>query len=291
MIVGTSYIIFVIVGSVNIINLKKKAYEKIPCYYWNWAVRQGNCRNVVYQCTQQPYGRWIAEFPALQRIILESAERVGARLVLAENLYGYGDRNGAPIRDDSPLAATDGKGRTQADMSEEAFEAHKAGRLSVVSARASDFFGPWAWEQSHLGSRSLGPLAKGKTASILGSPDVPHTFTYIKDFRKALTILGTTGKGDGKAWLVPNDRPQLTQREALNIASDLLGTSLKVKALTRLLLSIASIFIPVVRELLPLLYQFEKPYIVESNTFQGIFGLEPTPFDRALSETVHWIRK
>lgn len=246
---------------------------------------------VVYQCAQPPYGRWAEEFPAFQRAVLEAAERAGARLVLAENLYGYGDRDGAPIRDDSPLAAADTKGRTRAAMSEEAFAAHAAGRLAVASARASDFFGPWAWGQSYLGARSLGPLARGKPASVLGSPDVPHTFTYIRDFGEALAVLGTTGRGDGRAWLVPNDRPLQTQREALSLAAELLGSPPRIRATGRSALTLASLFIPIVRELLPLLYQFEKPYIVESDSFRRRFGLEPTPFDRALAETIDWMRK
>ncbi len=245
----------------------------------------------VYQCAQPPYGRWAAEFPAFQRAVLEAAERAGARLVLAENLYGYGDRGGAPIRDDSPMAAADAKGRTRLAMSEEAFAAHEAGRLPVAAVRASDFFGPWAWGQSHLGARSLGPLARGKAASILGSPDVPHTFTYVGDFGAALAILGTTGEGDGRAWLAPNDRPLQTQREALSPAAGLLGRPLRVKALGRPALTLASLFVPVVRELLPLLYQFEKPYVVESDSFRRRFGMEPTPFDGALAQTIDWMRK
>lgn len=245
----------------------------------------------VYQCAQPPYGRWVSEFPTFQRAALDAAERAGARLVLAENLYGYGDREGSPIQDDNPLAATDAKGRTRAAMSREAFEAHAAGRLPVAAARASDFFGPWAWEQSHLGARSLGPLARGKAASVLGSPDVPHTFTYIRDFGEALAILGTTGQGDGQAWIVPNDRPSRTQREALSRAADILGLPLRIKPMSRAALTLASPFVPILRELVPLLYQFEKPYVVESDSFRFRFGMNPTPFDRALAETVDWMRK
>lgn len=245
----------------------------------------------VYQCAQPPYGRWASEFPAFQRAVLEAAERAGARLILAENLYGYGDTGGRPMTDDSPMGATDAKGRTRAAMSEEAFAAHAAGRLAVASARASDFFGPWAWGQSHLGARSLGPLARGKAASVLGSPDLPHTFTYIRDFGEALAVLGTTGRGDGRAWLVPNDRPRQTPREALSLAAGLLGRPLRIRATGRTALTLAYLFVPIVRELLPLLYQFEKPYIVESDTFRTRFGMEPTPFDRALAETIDWMRK
>ncbi len=245
----------------------------------------------VYQCAQPPYGRWVAEFPGFQRAILEAAERAGARLALAENLYGYGDRDGLPIGDDSPMAPKDAKGVLRAAMSEEAFAAHRAGRLPVVSARASDFFGPWAWEQSHLGARALGPLSRGKPTSMLGSLDQPHTYTYVRDFGAALAILGVSGEGDGRAWLVPNDRPAQTQREAIALASEILAKPLKARAAGKFALGLASLFVPVVRELLPLLYQFEKPYIVASSSFHERFGMGATPFASAMAETIRWMKK
>jgi nucleoside-diphosphate-sugar epimerase len=244
----------------------------------------------VYQCGQPPYSRWATEFPSFQRAILEAAERAGARLVLAENLYGYGDRDGRPIGDESAMAAKDAKGIVRAAMSEEAFAAHRAGRLPVVSARASDFFGPWAWDQSHLGARALRPLSRGKPASMLGSLDQPHTYTYVRDFGTALAILGISGEGYGRAWLVPNDRPTQTQREALAIAAGILAKPLRAKAAGRPALALASLFAPVVRELLPLLYQFEKPYVVASGSFQERFGMGATPFDIAMADTIAWMR-
>jgi len=83
----------------------------------------------VYQCAQPPYGRWAAEFPAFQRAVLEAAERAGARLLLAENLYGYGDRGGAPIRDDG------GRGRPGLACAERPAAPNPAGS-SVPGGRA-----------------------------------------------------------------------------------------------------------------------------------------------------------
>jgi len=244
----------------------------------------------VYQCAQPEYSRWVEEFPALQRAVLGAAARSGARLVLADNLYPYGDRDGKPMSEDSPYTATDAKGKVRAAMSEEAFAAHRAGRLRVSAARASDFFGPWAWEQSHLGARSLGPLSRGKAASMLGALDLPHTFTYVRDFGAALAELGLSDKGDGKTWFVPSDRPRQTQREAMAEGARALGLPLRVSALGRPMMTILSLFVPVLREILPLLYQFEKPYIMESGAFERTFGLKATPFDRAMAETVAWAR-
>ncbi|MCK7472005.1 MAG: NAD(P)H-binding protein [Desulfomicrobium escambiense] len=214
---------------------------------------------VVYQCAQPPYGRWAAEFPAFQRAVLEAAERAGARLVLAENLYGYGDRGGAPIRDDSPMAAADAKGRTRLAMSEEAFAAHEAGRLPVAAVRASDFFGPWAWEQSHLGARSLGPWPGARPPPSwdprMSPTHSPTSGTSEPPSRSS----GRRGKGTAGPGLRRTTGRFKPSGEALSPAAGLLGRPLRVKALGRPALTPASLFVPVVRELLPLLYQFEKP--------------------------------
>jgi hypothetical protein len=46
--------------------------------------------SAVYQCVNAPYRQWPERFPPLQRGVLAAAERTGPRLVVPENLYGYG---------------------------------------------------------------------------------------------------------------------------------------------------------------------------------------------------------
>ena len=57
---------------------------------------------VVYQCAQPAYHRWAEQFPALQQSILEGAVASRAKLVIADNLYMYGDPNGQTLHEDSP---------------------------------------------------------------------------------------------------------------------------------------------------------------------------------------------
>ncbi len=245
---------------------------------------------VVYQCAQPPYDKWPELFPLFQQRILEATRDIGASLVLAENLYAYGDTQGQPLTEKLPLKAEDKKGYTRARMIEAAYEAHAKGQLKVTSARASDFYGPWALEQSALGARSLLPLLSGKPALMMGNVDLPHTYTYVKDFGTALAILGTSEQSWGKAWHVPSDRPDITPREVLQMAAELTGTSLKIKAMRRPMMSVLSLFIPILREILPLSYQFEKPYILDSSAMQQVFGMKPTPLRQALQETITWIK-
>ena len=101
--------------------------------------------DVVYFCLDAPdYHRWPEQFPPLQHGVLTAAEAAGARLVVLENLYGYGPVDDRELDETLPLAATSAKGRTRAAMTQELLDAHDAGTVEVAIGRASDYFGPGA---------------------------------------------------------------------------------------------------------------------------------------------------
>ncbi|MDP1604424.1 MAG: NAD(P)H-binding protein, partial [Legionella sp.] len=52
---------------------------------------------VVYQSSQPEYHQWVEKFPALQKSIIDGLTGGNAKLVLVENLYMYGETNGAPM--------------------------------------------------------------------------------------------------------------------------------------------------------------------------------------------------
>lgn len=56
------------------------------------------------------------------------------------------------------------------------------------------------------------PALQGKSASLVGNLDLPHTYTYIEYFGEAMVILGQHEEAMGQVWHVPNP-PTLTQRE------------------------------------------------------------------------------
>lgn len=243
---------------------------------------------VVYQCAQPPYNKWAEAFPPLQAAIIEGVSANGARLVLAENLYMYGEVDG-PIHEGLPYRAHTKKGRVRAEMAEAAFAAHEAGRLPVTAGRASDFYGPWATD-STMGERVFYPALNGKAAQIIGNPEMPHTHTYIGDYGEALVLLGEREEAQGRAWHVPNDQPSLTQREFVNLIFAELGKEPKISAMGKLMMRIGGLFIPEARESVEMMYEFEKPFVVDSSAFENTFGMRPTPVREALRPTVAWYR-
>ncbi len=242
---------------------------------------------VAYQCAQPRYHEWAEKFPPLQTAIIEGLSDRGVKLVIGENTYMYGDTGGRPLTEDLPYAAHTRKGQVRAAMSEAALAAHKAGKVPVALGRGSDFFGPWALGSSH-GERVFYRALAGKAASFGGKLDLPHTATYIEDFGRALVILGERDEALGQAWHVPNDRPQITQRQFAELVFAETGHPVKASAMGKTMLRIGGLFIPEARESIEMLYEFEKPFIVDSSRFERTFGMKATPMAEAINATVAW---
>jgi nucleoside-diphosphate-sugar epimerase len=249
---------------------------------------------VVYQCSQPEYTRWAEDFPRLQKSILDGLEACGEtaserpRLVMGDNLYMYGPVEGK-IHEGLPYAAHTRKGRIRARMAEELLEAHRMGRLRVTIGRGSDFFGPGVLG-SLAGETIFGALAKGKAASILGNPDLPHSYTFIDNFGKALVILGEREEALGQAWHVPNAQA-VTTRQLVTLAASAFGTQPKMMVANGLVMRLVGLFVPVVREMIELEYEVVKPYVVDDSKFKTAFGDHSTPLNEAVRQTADWFSK
>jgi nucleoside-diphosphate-sugar epimerase len=244
---------------------------------------------VVYQSAQPPYHKWPEKFPPLQKSIIDGLTGSGAKLVLIENLYMYGDIDGKPMTEDMPYIAHTRKGRVRGEISKAAFEAHKEGRLRVTAARGGNFFGPWGTD-STMGARVFYPLLSGKPAQLIGRIDLPHTHTYLKDFGTTLVILGERDEADGQVWHVPNDQPMMAQGELVRLFAEEAGVELKTSSMGRMMMRIGGLFIPEAKESVEMMYEFDQPFIVDSSKFEKTFGMKATPMREAIKETVAWYK-
>jgi len=162
--------------------------------------------------------------------------------------------------------------------------AHRAGRLRVVAGRASDFFGPGV-EGSAVGSRFFGALARGKAAEVVGDPGRLHTYTYIADYGEALVRLSEAPATWGRAWHVPNS-PAITTRALAGRAAAIAGTEPRLRCLSRWQLRLIGTFVPAVREMVEMLYEFEEDWLVDHSAYAAALGDHATPLDAALAATM-----
>jgi nucleoside-diphosphate-sugar epimerase len=233
--------------------------------------------DTLYNCANPPYHRWPELWPPMAAAMLDVAMSSGAVLVTMGNLYGYGPVD-HPMTEDDPLASTGSKGRIRAAMWSDALAAHRAGRIQMTEARASDFYGPDVVETSFFG-RNVERLLAGRKTFVLGDPDVPHSATYVPDVGRTLAVLGTDPRAWGKAWHVPT-APAISQREMASRFCRVVGAPpARVGALPSVLVAAAGLVSPVLREFRETRYQFDRPFVIDSSACASTFGMEATSLD------------
>jgi len=241
--------------------------------------------HAIYNCANPPYNKWASDWPPLAASLLSAAERTGARLVTLSNLYGYAKPT-SPMKTTNPLDPPSVKGGIRADMWRQALAAHETGRVQVTEARASDFIGPDIGENGRMSDRLVPRLLKGKSVSLPGELDVIHSWTAIDDVARTLVTLGTDDRALGRAWHVPT-APPVSQRDMVHRLCEIAGIKpVKVSKMPALAISLAGLFMPVVRELKEVAYQFDAPFVIDSTETTKVFGLEPTPIDETLRATL-----
>jgi len=242
---------------------------------------------VVYQTLNPPYHQWTELFPGLQAGVLAAAQATGARLVSMENVYMYGRANGQPFTEARPYEAHTRKGKLRARMARDLLAAHQAGRVQVAIGRASDYFGPRGGAQSNLGDRVFPAALGGKTATVMGDPDQPHTYTWIPDIGEGLAVLGEHPDAPGEVWHLPNDPETRTTRQLVETVYRLAGQPrARLRSMPPLLLRAVGLFNPTVRELIELQYEFQEPFVVDSSKIAAKLDVHATPVEQALAETL-----
>lgn len=243
--------------------------------------------SVVYMVVQPEYTRWAQEFPALLAAVLEGVSQAGARLVFADNLYSYGPVTGA-LTEISPEAPQSRKGAVRLALAGTLLAAHRAGRLPVVIARASDYYGPGV-HSSAVGSAFFGAIQAGKRPQWIGRSDQLHSFSFIGDVARALVMLARHPTAFGQVWHVPAAEPLTATGFAAQIAAQAHTRPTTPSTLSGLPLRALGLFIPLLRELADVQYQFSAPFVIDGTRFADAFGFRPTPHPEATGQTLTWL--
>lgn len=245
---------------------------------------------VLYNCANPRYDRWLEDWPPIASALLGAAERTGARLVTASNLYPYAPPEG-PLVEGSPLTTSLAKGMVRARIWADALAATEAGRVEATEARASDFFGPRVTDQGHMGERVVPRLLAGKSLLLVGDPDAMHSWTYVPDLARTLVALGESPSAPGRVWHVPTAPPR-SAREMVDLLAAAAGVPVpRLRRAPSALLRAAGLVSRDLREVVRVLYQWERPFVIDSSAAQSELGLLPTPPAEAAAATVAWWRE
>ncbi|WP_395576330.1 NAD-dependent epimerase/dehydratase family protein [Streptomyces sp. BK79] len=240
---------------------------------------------VVHHCVNVAYHLQVEVMPRVQEAVLTAVEEKGARLVVLDTLYPYGETGGAVMTEGSPWQATSRKGRMRAELDERYLATHRAGRARVVLGRSADFVGPGVLGSTLGAAVFPGALTGGEVVGI-GDIDLPHSYTDIRDVAAGLATLGERPEGDGRVWHLPT-AAAVSTRQVHTVIEKRVGRPLNVVLLTeprpfgpfdeRFMAEYAEMF-----------YQHTEPQIMDSTAFERAFGLAPRSLEDTVDATVTW---
>jgi len=256
-----------------------------------FATEAAHGASVVYHCMNPPYSTavWARELPRLLDSLVNAAARAGARLVVLDNVYMLGKPKGRPLDEDSPIAPSSRKGEIRASVNARLMEAHARGDVRAVVGRASDFYGPGG-TNSYFGDAFWPKALSAGIAQTLVTLDTPHTYHYTGDVVRGLAGLADApDDACGRWWMLPCAGAETT-RQIIARFSAALGRELRIRPVSRIALRSLGFFVPLLRELDEMGYQWNEPFIASDRQFRERFGGTATPLDQGAPVTVEWAR-
>ena len=226
---------------------------------------------------QYDHNVWKAQWPPLVRNVIDACKIHGAKLVFFDNMYMYDGNSLDGMTEDTPVNPPSRKGKVRAELSRMILEEVATGKLTALIARAADFYGP-GLRNSMLTQTVFKPLSEGKKANWLGSVSYKHSFTYTPDAGIATAILGNTPDAYGQVWHLPTAADPPTGKEWIEMIAREIGKPPKFQAAPKFMVSILGLFIPIMKEMVEMVYQYDRDYIFDSTMFESRFNFKPTAY-------------
>ncbi len=226
---------------------------------------------IVYLTAGLPYNSkiWQEQWPIVMRNVIDACKKHHAKLVFFDNLYMYGQVHGT-MTESTPFNAVSKKGLARAKIASMLLEEIKNKTLTAMICRAPEFYGPRN-TLSGTNATIFDNIKKHKKLQVLISENTLRTLIYTPDAGRATALLGNTNDAYNQTWHLPCDTNRLTTKQFIELCSTINGTEYKYSVLKKGMISILALFIPLLKELKELLYQWEQDYIFDCTKFNNRF--------------------
>lgn len=243
--------------------------------------------DIVYVTVGFPYSAkvWQNLWPPFIKHVIDGCIQNKAKLVFFDNVYAIGGDHVKHITEESPISPCSAKGVVRAELDKLILEAIEQRKLKAIIARSPDFF-------SEVKATSMSMnliydnLAKGKKAQWLCDAQKVHSMGYTPDLAKGTAILGNTEEAYNQIWNLPTDPEKITGEGWINLFAQEMNTSNKYQILPNWLMKILGLFIPIMKELPEMNYQFDRDYYFDSSKFNKHFNYSPTKNAIAVKQTI-----
>ena len=242
--------------------------------------------DVVFLVAGLPYKikTWQTQWHIVMQNAIDACAEHGAKLIFFDNVYMYGKVNGM-MTEETPFNPCSKKGDVRAHIAQMLLDAVATKKITGMIARAADFYGPNT-PLSMFTTLVVENVLKGKSPQALVRTDAKHSFTFTPDCGRALIDLALDNSAYNQTWHLPTCNPAMTAQEMSDTFLKLIPSEKnKMQVLSKTVLSILGLFIPILRELKEMLYQYESEYYFDSTKFEKHFGYGATNYEQGLQQT------
>lgn len=236
---------------------------------------------------QYKYKIWKESWPTFTKNVIDACKEHNCKLVFFDNIYMYDSNYLNGMTEETPINPPSKKGEIRAEIAKMIMDEVDAGNLTALIARSADFYGPKIKTTSMLTETVFKPLNNNKKANWMCSVDVKHSFTYTPDAAKATALLGNSEKAYNQVWHLPTAENPLTGKEWIEAIAKEMGVKPKYQIATRFIVKLLGLFIPIMREMPEMLYQYDRDYVFNSDKFRRHFDLQPTPYLEGIREIIN----
>lgn len=236
---------------------------------------------IVYVTVGFPYEAkfWAKNWPPFMKNVIEACKKFDCKLVFFDNVYMYDPEHMAKMTEETPIRPVSKKGRVRADLQRMIMDEVESGALQALIARCADYYGPSVKGTSILTETVFKPLSEGKKANWMGSDKYKHSYTYTPDAGKATALLGNTEDAFGGIWHLPTAKNPPTGREWVHKIADAMDVQPKYRTVPKYMLRLLGFFVPFMKEMHEMAYQYDRDYIFRSDKFEKRFDMSPTSYE------------
>jgi nucleoside-diphosphate-sugar epimerase len=230
---------------------------------------------------------WERDWPIVMTNVINACKKYDTKLVFFDNLYLYGKVDGW-MTEETPVNPSSKKGEVRAKIIEQLTDEYQKGNIRALVARAADFNG--STKLTFLYPLVYEKIMNGKKAQWFINAKVKHSLTYTADAAKATALLGNTSEAYNRTWHLPTDKNAPTGEEFIQLVEEVYGKKIGYTTLSRWMLKMVGLFVPVIKEMDEMLYQYESDYLFDSTDFENRF-FKATPVKKSIEETVSILKQ
>ena len=244
--------------------------------------------SVVYATVGFPYNLkvWRSSWPKFMDNVIEACKKQGSKLVFFDNIYMYHPNFLNGMTEETPVMPPSKKGAVRAEIASKILKEIDKGTITALIARSADFYGPGIQNTSVLTETVFKPLSLGKKANWMSSVNYKHSYTYTPDAGRATALLGNSEDAFNQVWHLPTAANPMTGKEWIESIASEMGVKPRYQVATKLIVKAMGLFVPVMREMPEMMYQYDRDYVFSSAKFENRFDFKPIPYVEGIREIV-----